>query len=55
MIFKILFFLLSFWIFIYTISYGLWEISKKNKPGATFVFLLSALELAISLFAIYIS
>ncbi len=55
MVLKILFSLVSLWIFIYTISYGMWEINKKNKLGATFVFLFSALELVISFLAVYIS
>jgi uncharacterized membrane protein HdeD (DUF308 family) len=55
MVLKILLSLLALWIFVYTISYGLWEISKKNKLGAIFVFLFGALELVISFFAIYIS
>ena len=54
MLLKIIFSLISLWVFIYTVSYGLWEIKKKNKPGALFVFLFSALELAISFYAIII-
>ena len=40
------------WIFVYTLTYGVWEWKQKNKHGAVFVFLLSIFELALSVYTV---
>lgn len=50
MIYKILFCIVCLWIFVYTVSYGVWEAKSKNKLGAVCVFALCAAELALSVY-----
>lgn len=54
MIYKILFVIAAIWIFIYTVSYGIWELKQKNKLGAVFVFLLSLDELVMTFFTVFV-
>ena len=54
MILRLLFFLICVWIFIYTISYGIWELKQKNKLGAAFVFLLGIDELVMSIYTLLV-
>ncbi len=52
MIYKILFAAVCVWIFVYTVSYAVWEMKNKNKLGAVCVFALSAAELALSVYTV---
>ena len=54
MIYTILFVIAAIWIFIYTVSYGIWELKQKNKLGAAFVFLLSLDELVMTFFTVFV-
>ena len=50
MIYKILLAAVGVWIFVYTVSYAVWEMKNKNKLGAVCVFALSAAERALSVY-----
>lgn len=54
MIYKILFAIAALWIFVYTVSYGVWELKQKNKLGAAFVFLFSLSELVTTFYTVFV-
>lgn len=45
-------FILS-WVCIYTVSYGLWTLKKKNRFGALMLFALALIVLGLPLYAAF--
>lgn len=43
----ILAFIALIWVFIYTLSYGIWTFKQNNKPGGIAVILLSIISLIL--------
>lgn len=54
MLYKSVFALAAVWLFVYTVSYGIWELKQKNKLGAVFVFLLSLDELVMTFYTLIV-
>ena len=50
--YKILIAIASLWIFVYTISYGIWEYRNQNKTGSVFVFLFALFQISLSVYTI---
>lgn len=42
------------WVFIYTISYGVWTWKKNNKSGAVAVFFIAAVSLMLPIYQLFI-
>jgi len=43
------------WLFIYTVSYGVWIWKKKNRLGAVMIFLVAAAALALPVYSLFFS
>ena len=39
-------------IFVYTVSYGIWEWKNRNKSGALFVYMLALFEMGLSVYTV---
>jgi len=50
---RVLTFIILAWVFIYTVSYGVWTYKRKNKIGAIAVFILAIITLAMPLLTMY--
>lgn len=46
-------FIILSWIFIYTVSYGLWTWKNKNKFGACMIFLLASISTLLPIYTIF--
>ncbi len=52
--YKVLLMLCAVCIFIYTMSYGLWEWRHNNKFGSAFVYALAVLEIGLSIYTVVV-
>ncbi|NLC68600.1 MAG: hypothetical protein GX754_07435 [Clostridiaceae bacterium] len=49
----ILVFLLLVWVFVYTVSYGVWTFRRNNKVGAVAVFLVALIAFLLPVLTLY--